>query len=243
MEAKPDPGIFAPLPFPGDEIHSKPPSRTSLKRGPGLIMAIVILTGAGITVAGNSARAGTTNTVAVSTVTASNMAATYPDFRLRPFQAATVKGAFQWTSEDGKNTNIIRQLAHNDREYRRMALENATIYRRQLVYIGASFAALAQNAAQTRQGIKQIQLPGLDGQVFTVEVARADIRNDGNRGQIYGHLEDQPDSMVTVAFLKNREAFTIISPKDGVYLQAESREPGEVIIKSVNPKTYGAPGY
>jgi hypothetical protein len=47
--------------------------------------------------------------------------------------------------------------------------------------------------------------------------------------------------MVTVAFAADREAFTILSPQDQVYLQAEAHEPGEVVVKSINPETYGQP--
>ena len=34
----------------------------------------------------------------------------------RPFAVARTAGYFQWTAEDGRNTNVIRRLAHNDLE-------------------------------------------------------------------------------------------------------------------------------
>ncbi len=213
--------------------------RKSLARCSGLLKAILILCGAGLCLAGRSVYGGTN---VVSSAGVSNAATTYPGFRLHPFAATKVSGPFQWTSEDGTDTNIIQQIAHNDHEYHRMVLENKTIYRRQLVYFNNSFASRAQNAVQAHQGIEQITLPGLDGQTFTVHVTKTDFRNGGSKGRIYGHLQDDPDSMVTVAFVNDREAFTIISARDQVYLQAESREPGEVIVKSINPKTYGVPG-
>jgi hypothetical protein len=180
---------------------------------------------------------GATNEI----TTVQGSAATYPWFRLHPLTATKTNGVFQWTQDDGMDTNVIRQIAHNDKEYHRMVLENPTIYRRQLVYFANSFASLVQNALEKHQGIKYITLPGLDGRIFTVDVTKTDFKNNGYRGRIYGNLHGESDSMVTVAFVNNREAFTIISPHDRIYLQAEAREPGEVIIKSINPTTYGTP--
>jgi hypothetical protein len=42
-----------------------------------------------------------------------------------------------------------------------------------------------------------------------------------------------------VAFVNGREAFTVISPRNQIYLQAEAREPGEIVVKNINPSTYG----
>ncbi len=168
-------------------------------------------------------------------------AAEFSWFRAHPFPAAASNSVYAWTAEDGKDTNVIRQLAHNELEYRRMVKENDTIYRRQLVYFTQGFASLAQQAAQTGQTLKQITLPGLDGQELTVDVTRTDFRGGGSQGQIYGQLPGQPNSMVTVAFINLREAFTVISPQNHIYLQAEAREPSEVVIKSIDPATYGNP--
>jgi hypothetical protein len=46
--------------------------------------------------------------------------------------------------------------------------------------------------------------------------------------------------MVTVAFVNGREAFTVISHQNQTYLQAEAREPGEILVKKIDPNTYGA---
>lgn len=164
-----------------------------------------------------------------------------PVFQRHAFPVGYEGPNFQWALADGKETNIIRQLAHNELEYQRMVTENRTIYRRQLVYFSQGFDAQAQQALQNGGRLQQIALPGLDGQVFSVDVKNADLRDGGIRGQIYGQLPGQPDSMVTVAFINDREAFTIISPQDQVYLQAEAHEPGEVVVKSIDPQTYGLP--
>src|SRR5258706_1267450 len=42
----------------------------------------------------------------------------------RPFAVARTAEYFQWTAEDGRDTNVIRRLAHNDLEYGRMVEEN-----------------------------------------------------------------------------------------------------------------------
>lgn len=160
-------------------------------------------------------------------------------FRPHPFPVSKSSGAFEWTEEDGKDTNVIRQLAHNELEYQRMVAENATIFRRQLVYHPEGFTLQAQQAAQSGQSIQQITLPGLDGQVLQVNVTKTDFESGGDKGLFYGKLPGEPDSMVTAAFINGREAFTVVSPQEHLYLQAEAREPGEIVVKSIDPKTYG----
>jgi hypothetical protein len=161
-------------------------------------------------------------------------------FRAHPFPATASNRVYAWTAEDGKDTNVIRQLAHNELEYQRMVKENDTIYRRQLVYHPEGFTLLAQQAMQSGQGIQQLMLPGLDGQELPVTVTKTDFESGGDRGLFYGKLPDRQDSIVTVAFIGGREAFTVVSPQDQIYLQGESREPGEIMVKKIDPKTYAA---
>ena len=161
-------------------------------------------------------------------------------FRAHPFAAAASNSVYAWTAEDGKDTNIIRQLAHNELEYQRMVKENDTIYRRQLVYHPEGFTLLAQQAVQSGQGIQQLTVPGLDGQALPVTVTKTDFESGGGRGLFYGKLPGQTDSLVTVAFIGSREAFTVVSPQDQIYLQGESREPGEIVVKQIDPNKYAA---
>lgn len=163
-------------------------------------------------------------------------------FRNRPFAVTKTNGGFSWTAEDGKDTNIIRQLAHNELEYQRMVSENKTIFRRQLVYHSEGFTLLAQQAVQSGQSIQQIMVPGLDGKAWSVAVSKTDLESGGDRGLLYGKLPDDPDSMVTVAFINDREAFTVVSRQNKFVLQGEAREPGEIVVKSIDPATYGGPG-
>lgn len=165
--------------------------------------------------------------------------ANYSDFKPRPFAVAYETSNFQWTQEDGRDTNVIRQLAHNEGEYRRMIKENETIFRRQLVYHKTGFSALAEKSVQSGQRVEQVTLPGLDGLELPVTMTRTDLRNGGSKGVFYGKLRGDPNSMVTVAFVNGREAFTVISPRNQIYLQAEAREPGEIVVKNINPSTYG----
>jgi hypothetical protein len=164
-----------------------------------------------------------------------------PGFQERPFPVAYESAKFQWTLADGKNTNVIRQLAHNPLEYARMVTENSEIFRRQLVYLKETAGSVFDQGKLSGAAVTQLTLPGLDGQEYSVDVTRTDLRNGGSKGQIYGQLPDRPDSMVTVAFVNDREAFTIVSPRDQIYLQAEAREPDQVVIKNINPLTYGTP--
>lgn len=171
--------------------------------------------------------------------------ANYPDFKMRPLSVSIDGTNNQWTMADGKDTNVIRQLAHNPLEYARMVDENARIFRRQLVYLKETAASVLEQAKLTGASVTQLTLPGLDGRELTFEIARRDGGGSSRRGMFSGHLVGNPDSLVTVAFEDGREAFTILSPKDNVFVVAEPRENGQVIVKAIDPNTYGigpAPG-
>ena len=94
----------------------------------------------------------------------------YPDFQERPFSVAYESPAVQWTLADGKDTNIIRQLAHNHLEYDRMVEENPRIFRRQLVYLKETPAAVFEQAKLTGLPVRQLTLPGVDGQELQFEI-------------------------------------------------------------------------
>lgn len=141
---------------------------------------------------------------------------------------------------DGKDTDSIRQWAHNELEVQRMLNENDKIYRRQLVKLKETAAAVIERNRLTGERIRQLTLPGLDGQEISFEVKRADIEPSGLRGTFSGQVAGRPDSMVTLAFLQNRQAYTILSPTDNLYLDVEPHDPGDVIVKSINLEKYGA---
>jgi hypothetical protein len=82
----------------------------------------------------------------------------------------------------------------------------------------------------------------LDGREVDVEITRSELSPSGQQGMFAGRVSGRADSMVTLAFKGGREAFTVVSPADGLFLQAEPREPGEVIVKSIDPDVY-ASGY
>jgi len=159
-------------------------------------------------------------------------------FQKHPFTATHEADAFAWTAEDGKNPDVIKQLAHNELEFERMADESARILRRQLVYHKDTVGAQIERAKLTGQPFRQITLPGLDGQEVQFEITQSDLNPSGQSGALAGHVPGKLDSMVTLAFKGGREAFTVLSPSDGLYLVGEPREPGELIVKSINPNTY-----
>ena len=158
---------------------------------------------------------------------------------LRPLRVALESTAHQWTDGDGKDPAIIRQLAHNEFEYARMTAENETIYRRQLVYRKQTMSAVAQHAIRSGEPIRELLIPGLDGKEFQVEVRELETTDGGGSGTFSGHILGQPDSMVTLAFKGGREAFTLISLADQIFLNAEPREPGELVVKKFDPAKYG----
>ena len=121
-----------------------------------------------------------------------------------------------------------------------MLKENEKIYRRQLVVLKEPVAAVVERNRLTGERIQQLTLPGLDGQEIIFEVKRADLEPSGRRGTFYGNVAGRLDSMVTLAFKNNVQAFTILSPSDNLYLDVEPHDPGDVIVKSIDLEKYGA---
>ena len=158
----------------------------------------------------------------------------------RPLPVSLREGTHEWTEGDATSPEIIEKIAHNPDEFIRMAEENERIKRRQLVYRNDTVAAMLQRAKLSGGKIQKITLPGLDGQEFDVEITRADLSPSAQSGSLIGKLAGKPESMVTLAFKFGREAFTILSPEDNLYLQADAREPGEVILKSFDPDVYAS---
>lgn len=161
------------------------------------------------------------------------------DFQKRPFPVAYESAKIQWTMADGKDTNVIRQLAHNSLEYDRMVEENSRIFRRQLVYLKETAAAVFEQAKLTGASVKELTLPGADGQELQFEIAKSDGKGSSRQGMFSGHLAGDPESLVTLAFQDGREAFTILSPKENIFVVGEPREDGEVIVKAIDPNKYG----
>ena len=158
--------------------------------------------------------------------------------RLRPLGVTQHTSQHEWTAADGKSRETIQQIAHNEMEERRLWEENARIKRRQLVYRKDTAAAVLQRARLNGETVQQLTIPGFDGQELQVAIDRADLEPSWQAGTFTGRLAGQPNSLVTLAFKFGREAFTVISPDDGTYLQAHPREPGELILTSFDPETY-----
>lgn len=144
-----------------------------------------------------------------------------------------------WTDGDGRSTNAIRQIAHSDAEVKRMLQENDKIYRRQLVILKDPVVDVVQRARLTGEPLRELTLQGLDGQEIPVEIKYADIDPSGLRGSFYGHVAGRPTSLFSLAFLEDRQAYTIISPEDELYLDVEAHDPGDVVVKSVYLEKYG----
>jgi hypothetical protein len=162
----------------------------------------------------------------------------YADFQVRPLAVARESAHCAWTAEDGRQPDVIRRLAHNDIEYQRMLDENPRIKERQLVYLKEPAALAVQESRLTGQPLQSLVLPGTDGQEFKVDITSADVSDSGQIGTFNGYIDGHPESAVSVAFKFGREAYTILSPADGNYFDAESRESGEVVVKSFDPNVY-----
>jgi hypothetical protein len=187
----------------------------------------------------------TTNLSAGSTITnvmkspAAAVLANWPGFQERPLPVAYQSPNFEWTLADGKDTNIIRELAHNPLEYDRMVEENSRIFKRELVYLKETAAGVFEQARLTGEPVKQMTLPGVDGQELPFQIVKSEGSDSSRQGQFSGHLAGNNDSLVTLAFADGREAFTVLSPKENIFIVGEPREDGQVIVKAIDPNIYG----
>jgi hypothetical protein len=179
-----------------------------------------------------------TNATAATEAPPPSAAAVFSDFRKHPFEAWVENGGYAWTTNDGRDPAVIRALAHNELELERMTSECDRIYRRQLVYHMDTTAAQIERAKLTGEPVRQITLPGMDGQEIRCEITHSDLAPSGQQGSFSGHVAGQMDSMMTIAFKGGREAFTVLAPADNLYLVGEPREPGEIVVKSINPTNY-----
>jgi hypothetical protein len=185
--------------------------------------------------------ARTTATTPVPSKTAEPVPAqTFSWFSKRPLAVARRSKTHEWTAEDGRSPDFIYKTAHNDLEAQRMVEENDRIKRRQLVYRNDTAAVVIQRARLSGEPVKKLTLPGLDGQEIPVEITQTDLAPSGQTGSLTGRIAGKPGSLVTLAFKFGREAFTVSSPEDGLYLVAEPREPGELIVKSIDPNVYAS---
>ncbi len=162
-----------------------------------------------------------------------------PGFQKRPFPVAIESPKDQWTSADGRDTNVIRQLAHNPLEYERMVGENDKIKRRQLVYLKDPITMVIDRARNAGESVHSFTLPGLDGQEYSVEVTQNTVERTRMAGSLSGHLKGQVNSLVSIGFAEGYESFNIFSPDDKIYIVADAREPGEVMVKEIDPAKYG----
>jgi|GEM_PF-2739566 len=158
----------------------------------------------------------------------------------RPLPVARATAIHEWTEGDGTDFHVIQRIAHHPEEALRMIEENDRIHRRQLVYRNETADSTVQRARAKGQPLRRLTLPALDGRELTFEIARAELAPSGRSGTFAGRLAGRHNSQVTLAFKEGREAFTVISPDDGLYLQADPREPGELIVKAIDPATYVA---
>ena len=166
----------------------------------------------------------------------------------RPIPVSRRSATHEWTTDDATDLKVIERISHNPDEIIRMVEENDRILRRQLVYRKETAAKLIQKARLNGQPVKQFILPGLDGKELEVEVISSDLAPSGQTGTFHGRLVGRRQSLVTLAFEFGVEAFTVLSPEDGIYLQADPRESGELIVKSFDPDKYvpfqcGQPGH
>jgi len=170
--------------------------------------------------------------------TSTQVAAAPEQVALRPLPVTRSSAAHEWTDADATQPVVIEKIAHNPDEFMRLVEENDRIKRRQLVYRSQPAWELVEQSRATGEPVRALTLPGLDGQEVQVEVTGTDLDPSGLSGTFSGHVAGNQKSLVTLAFIRGREAFTVVSPDDGVFLQGHPREPGEILVASFDPDKY-----
>lgn len=160
---------------------------------------------------------------------------------LRPLPVSSRSGTHEWTADDATRTEIIEKIAHNPDEFIRLVEENTRIKRRQLVYRNETVPMLLDRARASGQPLKSVKLPGLDGREIEIEVVEINEQPGGRAGSVAGRVKGRPNSMAVVGFFNGCESFNVLSPDEGLYLTADAREPGEVLVKEIDPDQYSPP--
>lgn len=165
--------------------------------------------------------------------------ADFPDkVVLRPLPVSVQTASHEWTQGDGTSPAVMEKIAHGLEELVRLDEENSRIKQRQLVYRKQPVWIAVEQAKGNGESVKTLTLPGIDGQEVTVEVTSSDLALSGMSGTFTGRIPGKDESLVTLAFKQGREAFTVMSPQDGLFLQGHPREPGEIIVTSFDPEVY-----
>jgi len=157
---------------------------------------------------------------------------------LRPLAVVQTSTRHEWTSDDLRVPAVIEKIIHSPEEFIRMVEENDRIERRQLVYRKEPAWQTVEHSKAKGEAIRNLMLPGLDGREIEMEVTEADLAFSGLSGTFTGKVAGREKSLVTLAFERGREAFTVVSPDDDIFLQGHPREPGEIILTSFDPDTY-----
>lgn len=158
----------------------------------------------------------------------------------KPLPVGVKTELHEWTAADARDLSVIEMIAHNPDEALRMLEENERIERRQLVYRKETVPMLIQRSINSGQPLKSFTLPGLDGQEVEVEVTEVHLAGDQQGGAVMGRVKGRFNSMVSVGFSNGCESFNVISPDDQLFLTADAREPGEVIVKEIDPNQYAS---
>jgi hypothetical protein len=157
---------------------------------------------------------------------------------LRPLPVSRSSASHEWAEGDATTPAVIEKIAHNPDEFVRLVEENDRIQRRQLVYRSEPAWELVERARATGKPVSTLTLPSLDGHEVKMEVTSEDLDPSGLSGTFSGHVAGNRKSLVTLAFIRGREAFTVVSPDEGVFLQGHPRESGEVLVASFDPEEY-----
>jgi hypothetical protein len=163
----------------------------------------------------------------------------YDDFPQDPFPITRSSDHHSWTSINAISPKDIDSLAHNDHERERHLTENFYVVRRELVYRKTTFRDVAESHLAAGTQPETVLLPGFDGQEYEVVVKswEASPANAPEREGVFnGHLKDDPDSQVHLAYYEGSETGYIISERLGLHLAIDPREPRQIMVKQIDPE-------
>ncbi len=148
----------------------------------------------------------------------------------KPFPVSESTERFEWTSVDGRSEEAIKSLANNSEMVDALIETNNWTKRRQLVYVNPDFTEKA--GAVYRDELREIILPGFDGEEFKVSIDVSTDFGEWVTGSFTGTVEGFEDANVVAGSDLNYWSIGI-DFKDRHY-QIENREEGEWMVSEID---------
>ncbi len=153
----------------------------------------------------------------------------------KPFKVTHATENYQWTAEDGRSPEVMKQLANNSQMYDELERTNSFVTDRSLIYVADGFGERVEGIFDG--SLEEIVLPGPDGKEFKVKITQfvGDETDAGAQitGAFTGTIDGQPDSIIRGA--SQEDYWSIgITTQEGKNYEIINREHGEWILSAID---------